>query len=542
MFMSWWKKAVVYQVYPKSFNDTTGSGVGDLAGITEKLDYLKELGITVIWLSPVYESPGDDNGYDISNYEQIDPAFGTMEDMEQLIAEAKKRGIYIVMDLVVNHTSDEHEWFEEAKSSRDNPYRDYYIWRDPVDGGVPNDLQSTFGGSAWEYSEETGQYYLHLFSKKQPDLNWENPAMRQDVYQMMNFWLDKGIGGFRLDVIDLIGKQPDQLVTADGPKLHDYLQEMNEATFGHQDVLTVGETWSATVQNAKQYSNPDGSELSMVFQFEHILLDQQDDGEKWDLKPLNLVDLKRTLAKWQTELGDEGWNSLFWNNHDTPRIVSRWGNDEEYRQESAKLFAILLHLMKGTPYIYQGEEIGMTNYEMESLDDIYDIESINMYHERLAAGYSEVDILASINAKGRDHARTPMQWRGDQAHAGFTAGQPWIPVNDNFTEINVAQNLAEKDSVFATYQQLIQYRRDHDIVVKGDFQLLYPDHPAVFAYKRQWQDDAFVVFANVSEEEQTVDVAELSLNDVIINNYDEVTVRDGQLTLEPYQAIAITID
>lgn len=540
--MSWWKKAVVYQVYPKSFNDTTGSGVGDLAGITEKLDYLKELGITVIWLSPVYESPGDDNGYDISNYEQIDPAFGTMEDMEQLIAEAKKRGIYIVMDLVVNHTSDEHEWFEEAKSSRDNPYRDYYIWRDPVDGGVPNDLQSTFGGSAWEYSEETGQYYLHLFSKKQPDLNWENPAMRQDVYQMMNFWLDKGIGGFRLDVIDLIGKQPDQLVTADGPKLHDYLQEMNEATFGHQDVLTVGETWSATVQNAKQYSNPDGSELSMVFQFEHILLDQQDDGEKWDLKPLNLVDLKRTLAKWQTELGDEGWNSLFWNNHDTPRIVSRWGNDEEYRQESAKLFAILLHLMKGTPYIYQGEEIGMTNYEMASLDDIYDIESINMYHERLAAGHSEADILTSINAKGRDHARTPMQWRGDQAHAGFTVGQPWIPVNDNFTEINVAQNLAEKDSVFATYQQLIQYRKDHDIVVKGDFQLLYPDHPAVFAYKRQWQDDAFVVFANVSEEVQTVDVAELSLNDVIINNYDEVTVRDGQLTLEPYQAIAITID
>lgn len=540
--MSWWKKAVVYQVYPKSFNDTTGSGVGDLAGITEKLDYLKELGITVIWLSPVYESPGDDNGYDISNYEQIDPAFGTMEDMEQLIAEAKKRGIYIVMDLVVNHTSDEHEWFEEAKSSRDNPYRDYYIWRDSVDGGVPNDLQSTFGGSAWEYSEETGQYYLHLFSKKQPDLNWENPAMRQDVYQMMNFWLDKGIGGFRLDVIDLIGKQPDQLVTADGPKLHEYLQEMNEATFGHQDVLTVGETWSATVQNAKQYSNPDGSELSMVFQFEHILLDQQDDGEKWDLKPLNLVDLKRTLAKWQTELGDEGWNSLFWNNHDTPRIVSRWGDDEEYRQESAKLFAILLHLMKGTPYIYQGEEIGMTNYEMASLDDIYDIESINMYHERLAAGYSEADILTSINAKGRDHARTPMQWRSDQAHAGFTVGQPWIPVNDNFTEINVAQNLAEKDSVFATYQQLIQYRKDHDIVVKGDFQLLYPDHPAVFAYKRQWQDDAFVVFANVSEEEQTVDVAELSLNDVIINNYDEVTVCDGQLTLEPYQAIAITID
>ena len=540
--MSWWKKAVVYQVYPKSFNDTTGSGVGDLAGITEKLDYLKELGITVIWLSPVYESPGDDNGYDISDYEQIDPAFGTMEDMEQLIAEAKKRGIYIVMDLVVNHTSDEHEWFEEAKSSRDNPYRDYYIWRDPVDGGVPNDLQSTFGGSAWEYSEETGQYYLHLFSKKQPDLNWENPAMRQDVYQMMNFWLDKGIGGFRLDVIDLIGKQPDQLVTADGPKLHDYLQEMNEATFGHQDVLTVGETWSATVQNAKQYSNPDGSELSMVFQFEHILLDQQDDGEKWDLKPLNLVDLKRTLAKWQTELGDEGWNSLFWNNHDTPRIVSRWGNDEEYRQESAKLFAILLHLMKGTPYIYQGEEIGMTNYEMASLDDIYDIESINMYHERLAAGYSEVDILTSINAKGRDHARTPMQWRSDQAHAGFTVGQPWIPVNNNFTEINVAQNLSEKDSVFATYQQLIQYRRDHDIVVKGDFQLLYPDHPAVFAYKRQWEDDAFVVFANVSEEVQTVHVAELSLNDVIINNYDEVTVRDGQLTLEPYQAIAITID
>lgn len=382
MDKKWWKESVVYQVYPRSFNDSNGDGIGDLRGIIEKLDYLKELGIDVIWLSPVYKSPNDDNGYDISDYEDIMDEFGTMEDMDDLIKEGNKRGIKILMDLVVNHTSDEHKWFIEAKKSKDNPYRDYYIWRDPVNGEEPNDLRSTFSGSAWQYDETTGQYYLHLFSKKQPDLNWENEEVRNKIYKMMNFWIDKGIGGFRMDVIELIGKIPDKKVTHNGPKLHEYIREMNKKTFGGKDLLTVGETWGCTTEIAKKYSNPDDSELSMIFQFEHILLDQQPGKEKWDLKPLELLDLKKALSRWQVELEGTGWNSLFWNNHDVPRIVSRWGNDKEYRVESAKMLATLLHGMKGTPYIYQGEELGMTNVRFEELEDYKDIETLNMYNER----------------------------------------------------------------------------------------------------------------------------------------------------------------
>ena len=362
MEKKWWHRSVVYQIYPRSFKDTSGNGVGDLRGIIEKLDYLKELGIDVIWLSPVYKSPMDDNGYDISDYQDIAPEFGTMADMDELIEEANARGIRLVMDLVVNHTSDEHPWFLEAKKSKNNPYRDYYIWRDASeDDGVPNELNSTFSGTAWQYDETTQQYYLHLFSKKQPDLNWQNEKVRQAVYQMMNFWIDKGIGGFRMDVIDLIGKVPEKEITGNGPRLHEFLQEMNQATFGKHDLLTVGETWGATPEIAKLYSNPDRHELSMVFQFEHIGLDQQEGGEKWDLAPVDLGKLKQIFAKWQTELDNQGWNSLFWNNHDLPRMISRWGNDGQYRVESAKMLAILLHMQKGTPYIYQGEEIGMTN-------------------------------------------------------------------------------------------------------------------------------------------------------------------------------------
>ena len=355
----WWQEVVVYQIYPRSFKDSNGDGIGDLPGIIEKLDYLEKLGIGAIWLSPVYQSPNDDNGYDISDYEAIMTEFGTMEDMDRLIAEAKKRNIRIIMDLVVNHTSDEHAWFVEARKSKDNPYRDYYVWADPSeDGGVPNGLRSAFSGSAWQLDEATGQYYLHLFSKKQPDLNWQNEKVRQAVYQMMNFWIDKGIGGFRMDVIDLIGKVPEKEITGNGPRLHEFLQEMNQATFGKHDLLTVGETWGATPEIAKLYSNPDRHELSMVFQFEHIGLDQQEGGEKWDLAPVDLGKLKQIFAKWQTELDNQGWNSLFWNNHDLPRMISRWGNDGQYRVESAKMLAILLHMQKGTPYIYQGEEIG----------------------------------------------------------------------------------------------------------------------------------------------------------------------------------------
>lgn len=444
---------------------------------------MKELGIDVIWLSPVYKSPNDDNGYDISDYEDIMDEFGTMEDMDDLIKEGNKRGIKILMDLVVNHTSDEHKWFIEAKKSKDNPYRDYYIWRDPVNGEEPNDLRSTFSGSAWQYDETTGQYYLHLFSKKQPDLNWENEEVRNRIYKMMNFWIDKGIGGFRMDVIELIGKIPDKKVTHNGPKLHEYIREMNKKTFGGKDLLTVGETWGCTTEIAKKYSNPDDSELSMIFQFEHILLDQQPGKEKWDLKPLELLDLKKALSIWQVELEGTGWNSLFWNNHDVPRIVSRWGNDKEYRVESAKMLATLLHGMKGTPYIYQGEELGMTNVRFESLEDYKDIETLNMYNERKKQGYAHEDIMLSIYTKGRDNARTPMQW-DDSENAGFTSGQPWLKVNPNYKEINVKSQLKDENSIFNYYKKLIKIRKTNPVVVHGKYELILEENKEIFAYTK----------------------------------------------------------
>ena len=414
----WWHNAVVYQIYPRSFYDSNNDGIGDINGIREKLPYLENLGINVIWLSPVYCSPNDDNGYDISDYYDISPDFGTLNDMKALINEAKAHNIKIIMDLVVNHTSDEHKWFIEAKSSKDNKYRDYYIWRSGDKNTPPNDLKSCFGGSAWEYDATTNEFYLHFFSKKQPDLNWKNPQMRQDIWDMMNYWIDLGIGGFRMDVIDLIGKEVDLKIKENGPQLHEYIQEMYENTLKDKDLLTVGECWGANPDIAKLFSAENRHELSMVFQFEHIMLDQNG-GDKWNLKPLDLLELKRVFTKWQTELKNDGWNSLFWDNHDLPRIVSRWGNDKKYRVESAKMLAILLHGMKGTPYIYQGEEIGMTNIDFNSIEDFADIEAINAYKERISLGYDEKNVLNSLRAKARDNARTPMQWN-DEANAGFT--------------------------------------------------------------------------------------------------------------------------
>lgn len=535
----WWKKAVVYQVYPKSFQDSNGDGIGDLKGITSRLDYLKKLGIDAIWLSPLYQSPQVDNGYDISDYEAIDPQYGTMADMDELISEAKKRGIRIIMDLVINHTSDQHKWFIEARKSKDNPYRDYYIWRDPVDGHEPNGLKSAFSGSAWKFDEKTGQYYLHFFADQQPDLNWKNPTLRQKIYDMMNFWIDKGIGGFRMDVIELIGKDPDKLIRENGPMLHPYLQEMNKKTFGNKNLMTVGETWNSTPKIAEEYSDPARHELSMVFQFENQSLDQQAGKEKWDLRPLNLGELKRVLVKWQTEIDfNHAWNSLFWENHDIPRVISRWGNDQEYRVQSAKMFAIILHLMHGTPYIYNGEEIGMTNYPVTSIDDVSDIESINMYNERLKAGYDPQTLIHAINVKGRDNARTPIQWNNTK-NAGFTTGTPWLHVNPNYHQINVEAALNEPNSIFYTYQKLIKLRHENSIIVDGNFELIKGTRDAVLAYYRKLKDTKWLIVANLSGQKQSFSSTD-KVTDQIINNYTDHSNLTN-LTLKPYEAFAVKV-
>lgn len=541
MERQWWHSSVVYQIYPRSFNDSNGDGIGDINGIREKLDYLKELGIDVIWLSPVYKSPNDDNGYDISDYCDIMDEFGTMEDMDNLLKETNEKGIKILMDLVVNHTSDEHKWFIEAKKSKDNEYRDYYIWRDPVEGHEPNELGSCFSGSAWQYDETTGQYYLHLFSKKQPDLNWENEKVRNEVYKMMNFWVDKGIGGFRMDVIDLIGKVPDKMITGNGPKLHDYLQEMNKAALEGNDLLTVGETWGATPEVAKLYSNPERHELSMVFQFEHIGLDQIEGKEKWDLKPLELLELKKVLSKWQTELEGQGWNSLFWNNHDLPRIVSRWGNDKEYRVLSAKMLATLLHGMKGTPYIYQGEELGMTNVRFEDINEYNDIESLNMYKDRISKGYTHEEIMESIYAKGRDNARTPMQWDNSE-NAGFTTGKPWLSINENYEVINAKQCLEDENSIFHHYRKLINIRKHNDTIIYGDYTLLCEDDNNIFAYVRELNGDKILVVCNFYDKEVDFNFeGDFNHSEILLSNYKDSSTLLENLTLRPYEAIMYRI-
>ena len=528
----WWKKAVVYQIYPKSFQDSNGDGFGDLQGIIKRLDYLETLGINAIWLSPVFKSPQADNGYDISDYRDIDPTFGSLDDMEELINEAKKHNIRIMMDLVLNHSSNEHRWFKEAKKSKDNPYHDYYIWRDGEEGVPPSDMKAVFGGSAWEYVPEIGQYYFHQFLPEQPDLNWENPKVRRAIYDMILWWMDKGVGGFRLDVIDQIAKEPDKKITINGPRLQEYFKEMSKETFQKGDLITVGEAWGADTERAKLYSNPDGSEFSMVFQFEHIGLDQKEGGEKWDLAPLPFKKLKKTMAHWQNELYNCGWNSLFWDNHDLPRIVSRWGNDREYRVESAKMLAILLHGMQGTPYIYQGEELGMTNVQYD-IEDYKDCEIINMYHERLEKGYSKDEIMKSIYAKGRDNARTPMQW-DDSANAGFTTGTPWIKVNDNYDKINAKSQVDDPDSIFSCYKKLVQLRKDYPVFVDGKFTLLLEDDENIFAYSRKNEEKTMIVVCNFFDKEIPMPLAkECEGMEVLISNYKDTS---DMSVLRPYEA------
>lgn len=528
----WWKNAVVYQIYPKSFKDSNGDGIGDLKGIISKIPYLGELGIGAIWLSPVCKSPQADNGYDISDYQNIDPMFGNVDDMEELIEEAKKYNIRIMMDLVLNHTSNKHRWFEEAKKSKDNPYHDYYVWRDGEEGVEPNDMKGVFGGSAWEWVPEIKQYYFHQFLPEQPDLNWDNPKVRREIYDMILWWMDKGVGGFRLDVIDQIAKEPDKKITINGPRLQEYFRELSKETFQKGDLITVGEAWGADIERAKLYSNPDGSEFSMVFQFEHIGLDQQEGKEKWDLAPLPFIKLKQIMTRWQKELHGCGWNSLFWNNHDLPRIVSRWGNDGEFRAESAKMLAILLHGMQGTPYIYQGEEIGMTNVKYD-IDDYRDVEIHNMYRERIEAGYSKDDIMRSIYAKGRDNARTPMQW-DDTENAGFTDGTPWIRVNDNYKEINAKAQINDPDSIFSCYKKLIQFRKEYSVLVDGDFDLLLENDENIFAYQRKNDNQKIVVICNFFDK-----TIEMPLEDkvkdmqILIANYSEI---EDTSVLRPYEA------
>ncbi|HFI0435877.1 TPA: alpha-glucosidase [Streptococcus suis] len=526
----WWKKSVIYQIYPRSFQDSNGDGVGDIRGIISRLDYLHELGIDAIWLSPVYQSPMDDNGYDISDYQGIAPEFGTMEDMEELIAEGHKRNIRIIMDLVLNHTSDEHFWFQEALKGPDNPYYDYYVWADET-----NELRSTFSGSAWEYVPHLNKYYLHQFSVKQPDLNWKNPALKQEIWDMINFWIEKGVGGFRLDVIDLIGKEPEKLITADGPTLHPLIQELNEKTFGAYDLVTVGETWSANPKNAQLYSHPDRKEFSMIFQFEHVGLDQQEGKEKWDLAPLDPARLHNVLSKWQTELVGKGWNSLFWNNHDLPRAISRFGDDRPaFRELSGKMLAIYLHFMSGTPYIYQGEEIGMINTPITDISQADDIETRRMYAERIENGFTKEELIISINAKGRDNARRPMQWTGAEG-AGFSTGQAWLALGDTVKDINVEKALADKQSLFYTYKKLIALRKEYPCMSEGKYEVMETENSSVMAYRKYDEQDDFIILVNFSSQEQayTIAVEEYS---IFMNNYEnEEAINKGML--RPFEAI-----
>ena len=550
----WWKESVVYQIYPRSFCDSNGDGIGDLNGITGKLDYLKELGIDVIWLSPVYKSPNDDNGYDISDYQAIMDEFGTMEDFDRMLATAHEKGIKIMMDLVVNHTSDEHKWFIESRKSTDNPYRDYYIWRPAKeDGSLPNNWGSCFSGPAWEYDKTTDMYFLHLFSKKQPDLNWDNPAVRQDVFDMMNWWLKKGVDGFRMDVISLISKEPGLPdketgingyatfnVSANGPHVHEYLQEMRQKALNNADTITVGECSGVTLEEAKKYARSDEKELNMVFQFEHMDVDSDEKAGKWTTKKMDLRNLKKILTRWQKGLQDIAWNSLYWENHDQPRSVSRFGNDsDEYREISAKMLATCIHMMQGTPYVYQGEELGMTNCPFNTLDNFRDLESINAFHELTEQGkMTEEDMMAAIGYKGRDNARTPMQW-DDSAYAGFSTTNPWIMVNPNYTKINAKDQINREDSVFKYYQKLIKLRHESELIVYGTYDLILDDDKDIYAYIRTLGDEKLIVYCNFSENTREVELPEEFTNGkVLISNYIDAKV-NHKITLRPYEAIVI---
>lgn len=543
----WWKDAIVYQIYPRSFLDTNGDGIGDLNGITQRLDYIQALGADVIWLCPIYASPNDDNGYDISDYRAIHPDFGTMADFECLLYEAHKRSIRIIMDLVVNHTSDEHAWFTASRADRTNLYRDYYIWRDGRNNNPPNNWGSWFGGSAWEYDETSGQYYLHIFSKKQPDLNWDNPAVRSDIFNMMRWWLDLGVDGFRMDVISLISKPHDlqdgpqtgdygdlSSLCLNGPHVHEYLREMNAQVLSQYDIMTVGETPNVTPAEALLYAGTDRGELNMVFQFEHVSLSDGPLG-KWSEQKTDLRALKAVLANWQLSLYAWGWNCLFWSNHDQPRAVSKFGDDRpEFRSRSAKMLATCLYLMQGTPYIYQGEELGMTNAPLEKLEDCRDIESVNAYHRLVDSGSVAGDqMMRYIRQAGRDNARTLMQWTSG-AQAGFTAGTPWIGVNPNYLEINAESAEGNPDSVLFYYRALLQFRKNNPVVSKGDFVVFYPESDSIFAYSRQYEGETLCVFCNFTDVEAPLPYAPPSIHHIVLRNYPE---KAPLLSLRPYEAV-----
>jgi oligo-1,6-glucosidase len=548
----WWKTAVVYQIYPRSFADSDGDGVGDLAGALARLDHLSALGADVVWLSPVYPSPWDDGGYDIRDYQDIDPTFGTLADFDRLLAEVHRRGMKLIIDLVVNHTSDEHPWFVESRSGRDNPKRDWYWWRPPRyglpagdPGAEPTNWESFFSGPAWTLDPATGEYYLHLFSRRQPDLNWENPQVRDAIYTMMRWWLDRGADGFRMDVINMISKDPalpDGRVLANGfgsgaehfiggPRLHDYLQEMHREVFAPYGdrLLTVGEMPGVTVEEARLFTDLRRGELDMVFQFEHVGLDQA--ASKWDPRPLDLRELKASMARWQAGLAELGWNSLYWDNHDQPRVVSRFGDDGEHRVVSAKTLGTVLHLHHGTPYVYQGEELGMTNSPFAGIGDFRDIESVNYYTAAVAAGASPDDVLVALRAKSRDNARTPMQW-DDSPHAGFSTGEPWLPVNPNYPEINAAAARADPDSVFHHYRRLIELRQTEPAVPYGDFTMLLPDDERVYAFTRSYQGVQLLVLANLSGAPSTVDVPGWAGAELVLGTH----ATGGTGTLAPWES------
>ncbi|QIH79435.1 alpha,alpha-phosphotrehalase [Macrococcoides canis] len=538
-----WRKSVVYQIYPKSFNDTTGNGHGDINGIIEKLDYLKHLGIDYIWLTPVYRSPMNDNGYDISDYYEINPEFGTKEDFRRLLDEAHARGIKIMSDIVINHTSTHHNWFVESRKSKDNPYRDYYIWKDGSGDNPPTNWESKFGGNAWQYDELSGQYYLRLFDVTQADLNWENESLRKEIYDMINYWIDFGMDGFRFDVINLISKgafkDSDKIgkeFYTDGPRVHEFLHELNRNTFGDKEgFMTVGEMSSTTLEHCIKYTRPDRQELSSVFNFHHLKVDYKN-GEKWTTMPFDFIELKRILFDWQTGISKgNGWNAIFWCNHDQPRVVSRFGSDktETERVKSAKMLAIVLHLLQGTPYIYQGEEIGMTNLYLNSIEDYRDVESLNAYKIMKAEGRSENEILKVLQDKSRDNSRSPVQW-DDSNHAGFTTNEPWIKVADNYKEINVEKALKDENSIFYTYQKLIKLRHEQNIITYGEVKPLLEEHKQLFVYERTLDNQTLFVVANFSEEPAELPVSFDLEGEVLIANNDTVSH-----TIEPYQAFAI---
>ena len=553
----WWKNAVVYQIYPRSFKDSNGDGIGDLEGIYEKLDYLAELGIDVIWMSPVYKSPNDDNGYDISDYQDIMDDFGTMDDFDRVLKKAHSLNIKIMMDLVVNHTSDEHKWFIESKKSKDNPYHDYYMWADPdKNGNPPNRWESCFSGSAWEYVESVGQFYLHSFSRKQPDLNWDNPKVREEVFKMMTWWCDKGIDGFRMDVISMISKYPGLPdgpengngytgnTSCDGPNIHKYLREMNKKVLSKYRLITVGECPGVNAEQAKKYANIDGSELDMIFQFEHVsgsALKPCHHGKR-DGEAMTMPELRANFTKWQKDLEGCAWNSLFLSNHDQPRCVSRFGNDsEQYRELSAKMLATMTHFQKGTPYVYQGEELGMTNAYMENIADYRDIESLNAYKELTTKeNIPAKTVMGYIKAVGRDNARTPMQWDASD-NGGFTSGTPWLQVNKNYKTINAAAQVNDPDSVFAYYKKLIALRHTNEVMVNGVYDVLIPDHPQIYAYTRTLGDKQLLVLCNDSDTNAAIP-AEIqekihAAKNILIQNYKDT----DESTLRPYEAVVYAL-